>query len=187
MLFGMMAVGKTTVARRLGARLGRAVLDTDELVAARAGAPIRTIFAELGEAGFRELEREAVREVSERDDAIVAVGGGAVLDETNVEILRRNGVLVHLAAPAEVINARLATSTAVGSRPLLAGGDVRETVDRLLLARVPHYRTVADHEVDATGRAAEVVQRVLEVAARRGDVLSEAEFAATGIGEGGRR
>jgi shikimate kinase len=160
-LFGMMAVGKSTVARRVGARLGRDVLDTDDEVEHLAGTSILGVFAEHGEERFRELEREAVRQVAERDDAVVAVGGGAVLDDRNVAALRRHSVLVHLTVPPEVLNARLATSTATDSRPLLTGQDLRRTIDLLLAERGPRYTEVADHEVDADASPAAVAARVL--------------------------
>src|SRR4249920_2152552 len=95
-LTGFMGTGKSEVGRRLAKRLGRAFVDTDQLVEARAGKTIAAIFAEDGEAAFRVLERDAVDTAAARGEAVIAVGGGAVLDAANVARLRAAGVLVCL-------------------------------------------------------------------------------------------
>src|SRR5258708_15535159 len=91
-LTGFMCTGKSEVGRRLAARLGRVFVDTDQLVEREAGKSVAAIFADDGEPAFRARERDAVATAAARRDAVIAVGGGAVLDATNVARLRRAGV-----------------------------------------------------------------------------------------------
>ena len=159
-LTGFMCTGKSEVGRRLAKRLGRPFVDTDQLVEARAGKTVAAIFGEDGEAAFRALEREAVVAATARADAVIAVGGGAVLDPVNVERLRATGVIVCLSADTDTILRRVGD---VARRPLLAGGDPRGTVERLLAERGPAYQRVADVTVDTSDRkVGEVVESVRE-------------------------
>jgi shikimate kinase len=156
-LMGFMGTGKSEVGRRLAQRLGRAFVDTDRLVEARAGKRIATIFAEDGEPAFRTLERAAVAEAAGRGGPVVAVGGGAVLDPENVRCLRAAGVLVYLTARPEIIMGRVGDGS---KRPLLQG-DPRAAVARLLAERGPVYAAAADITVDTSGRTAgEVVGEI---------------------------
>lgn len=166
MLMGFMGTGKSEVGRRLAQRLGRAFVDTDEWIEARAGKRIAAIFNEEGEAAFRRLEREAVAAAANRGDAVIAVGGGAVLDPENVRRLREGGVLVHLTARPEVVLRRIGDGA---SRPLLRD-DPEAAVARLLAEREPAYAAAADVVVDTSEHDAEQVveeiQRALASAER---------------------
>jgi len=163
-LTGFMGTGKTEVGSRLAIRLGRAFIDTDELVERRAGKTIARIFADSGEAAFRAFEREAIAEAAERTGAVIAVGGGAVLDPTNVERLRAAGVLVCLTARPETILQRVGD---VARRPLLAGEDPRASIDRLLAERRAAYEAAADLTVDTSDRSVdEVVVEIQQSVAR---------------------
>ena len=156
-LMGFMGTGKSEVGRRLAQRLGRAFVDTDQLVEERAGKRVAAIFAEDGEAVFRTLEREAVADAVARGGAIVSVGGGAVLDPENVRRLRAAGTLVYLTARPEIILRRIGDAT---SRPLLKD-DPHAAVSRLLAERGPVYAAAADVTVDTSERsAAEVVEEI---------------------------
>ncbi len=162
-LMGFMGTGKSEVGRRLAHRLGRAFVDTDQLVEERAGKRVAAIFAEDGEAAFRALERDAVAEAAGRGAAVVAVGGGAVLDPENVRRLREAGTLVYLTARPEIILRRVGDAS---SRPLLKD-DPHATVSRLLAERGPVYAAVADVTVDTSERtAAEVVEEIQVALAR---------------------
>lgn len=170
-LVGMMGVGKSTVGAILAERLARPLVETDALVEGEAGRRISEIFAEEGEAGFRERERRAVKGAASRGGQVVSAGGGAVLDDRNVAELRRHGVLVLLDAPADVLATRLETAS---DRPLLDDEPPRR-LHALLDERAPAYREVADHTVDATAGPEAVVADILSWAAGRGDVLSDDE------------
>jgi shikimate kinase len=170
-LMGFMGTGKSEVGRRLARRLGRAFVDTDALVAERAGKPVPAIFADDGEAAFRVLEREAIAGLGERPGAVIAVGGGAVLAAENVRRLREIGVLVHLTARPETVLERVGD---VADRPVLAGGaraaggDARAAIARLLEARRPAYEAAADLTVDTSDRSVdEVVEEIRRLVAGR--------------------
>ena len=138
-LTGFMGVGKTRVGRILAQQLGRCFLDTDRMIEQRAGKSIAEIFADEGEAHFRQLERACVLEACQRPDAVVALGGGAITRADNVEAVRRTGVLVCLKADVETIFARVRRRS---NRPLLAGLDPqaqRAKIESLLRERAPFY------------------------------------------------
>jgi len=163
-LTGFMGTGKSEVGRRLATRLGRAFVDTDQLVERETGKSVAAIFADDGEAAFRAHERDAVTTAAARRDAVIAVGGGAVLDAANRARLREAGVVVCLTASAETILRRVGETT---QRPLLAGGEPRAAIERLLADRRPSYDAVADLTVDTTDRRPEdVVEEICERVAR---------------------
>lgn len=171
----MMGAGKSTLARLVADRLGRKVVETDRVVEGLAGRPIPEIFRQDGEGAFRDLERRAVAEVARHHDRVIALGGGAVLDRTNVDRLRESAVLVYLDAPAAVLADRLA-GTEGGSRPLLDGADdLQGRITELLARRAPRYAAVADHTVDASGTPEEVIGAVLLWARDQADVLGPDE------------
>ena len=95
-LCGMMGCGKTTCANLLGGKLGRQVVDTDDLVVKKAGMSISELFAAQGETAMRDLETEVARELSRRSDLIIATGGGRPLREENRQLLRDTGIVVFL-------------------------------------------------------------------------------------------
>src|SRR6185295_15197346 len=97
-LTGLRGSGKSTVGRILAERLGWEFRDTDEVVQAFAGMTIRELFEQRGEGEFRKLECAAVKECASCDRTVIATGGGAILDATNVVALRLRGYVVHLTA-----------------------------------------------------------------------------------------
>ncbi len=164
-LMGFMGTGKSEVGRRLAQRLGRAFVDTDQLVEERAGKRVAAVFADDGEPAFRALERDAVVDAVGRGGTVVAVGGGAVLDPENVRRLRDAGVLVHLTARPEAILKRVGDAA---SRPLLRD-DPRATVTRLLAERGPMYAAAADVTVDTSDRSADEVVEEIQQALSHSD------------------
>lgn len=156
-LIGLRATGKSTVGRLLAARLGVPFHDADAVLEARSGRPIRDIFANEGEAHFRDLEELVLRDLSAAGPAIIATGGGVVLREANRERLRATGKVVWLTADIDTMLARLdADPTSAGRRPDLAGGG-RAEIEGLLQARAPLYHSCADRTIDTTGRSPEAV------------------------------
>ncbi|MCC5949698.1 MAG: shikimate kinase [Nitriliruptoraceae bacterium] len=170
-LVGMMGVGKSTVAARVADRLGRRLADTDEEIRTWTGRSIPELFAAHGEAGFRELERRVVEELSMFHDLVIALGGGAVLRDDNVASLLLTGAIVHLDAPPEVLVERLTGDT---DRPLLAG-DLDEQVRATHAARDARYRQVSDATIDAARPHLEVAEDVIAWALHSGDVLTPSE------------
>jgi shikimate kinase len=160
-LTGFMATGKTEVGRRLARRLGRPFVDLDGLVEARAGKSVAEIFSAEGEERFRELERAAVKEACGVPDAVIATGGGTLVDLDNRRLLAAAGPIICLSAPAEEILRRVGDPA---SRPLLAsrngGVDQLARIRALLDARAPIY-ALATHAVDTAGVDVDtVVERV---------------------------
>jgi len=160
-LVGFMGTGKSTIGRRCARALSFRFVDTDMLVERRAGTSIVRIFAQQGEAAFRAMEREAVRESAARVHVVIATGGGVVLDAENVRLLRQSGIVVWLQVSPEEI-ARRCRNTA--TRPLLAEAEnPLERIRRMLEVRVPYYEAAADAVVETTGVThREAALRVLE-------------------------
>ena len=156
-LTGFMATGKTEVGRRLARLLGWPFVDTDALVEAAAGRTVAEIFAADGEPRFRELERAAVEQACAVPEAVIATGGGALLDPQNRRRLAAAGPIVCLSARPEDILARIGD---VSTRPLLAngngGGDRLARIRGLLAERAPAY-AIATHAVDTSGLTVEQV------------------------------
>jgi shikimate kinase len=158
---GFMATGKTEVGRRLARRLGRPFVDVDGLVEAAAGRSVKDIFAADGEAVFRALERDAVARACDVAGAVIATGGGTLLDPENRRRLAAAGPVICLSASPEEILRRVGDAS---SRPLLANGKGPE--DRLarirgLLGERAQAYAVATHRVDTSGLTPdEVVTRV---------------------------
>jgi shikimate kinase len=154
-----MGAGKSTVAAIVAERLGAAAVDTDALVEAAAGRTVAEVFAALGEAGFRALERAAVLEAL-AGDAVVSLGGGAVLDPATRADLAAVPV-VALAVSWRCAAPRIGDAA---SRPLLTG-DPRARWRAVHAAREGLYREVADVVVDtddrSPGEAAAAVLRAL--------------------------
>jgi len=157
-LVGMMGAGKSTIGPLVAGRLGRRFVDTDALVEDEAGATVGQVFATQGEPAFRAIERAVVAEAGGTGPpAVVAVGGGAVLDERNCEVMRRGRAVVWLRARPATLAARVDDGPV---RPLLAepGGAGPEAVlERLSAERAPRYATLATMTVDVDGRTPEDV------------------------------
>jgi shikimate kinase len=152
-LTGFMATGKSVVARSLARRLGWRLIDCDAEIALRAGKPVPEIFRDCGEEHFRALERETIKMIAEERQvcphcgqprpAIVATGGGAIVDSRNYEALTSAGVIVCLTARPEVIARRIGSSGK--SRPMLtqAGVPIRARIAELLEERREAYARAA--------------------------------------------
>jgi shikimate kinase len=151
-LVGPMGAGKTTVAGLLAERWGTTVRDTDRDVETTAGKEISEIFVDDGEERFRVLERAAVLEALEDHDGVLALGGGAVLDEQTRSALADHTVVFLSVGLADAVKR---VGLGVG-RPLLLG-NVRSRIKALLDERLPVYRGVATHTVDTDGRTPDEV------------------------------
>ena len=152
-LVGFMGTGKTSVGQRLSEQLKMPLIDTDEVVERDSGMRIADIFAQYGEPYFRELESAAVRLVSGLDNHVISTGGGVVLRVSNLEALKRNGVVFCLTATPEEIWRRVGHET---HRPLLQTPDPLGKIRQMLAERAPYYAR-ADYEIQTTGLSVEAI------------------------------
>lgn len=142
-LIGYRGSGKTTLGRRLAEVLEWSFVDADEELESRYGTTIRDIFAAEGEPGFRDKEEAVLAELGQREDCVIATGGGVVLRPINRERLR-SGFRVWVTAEAETIWRRVsADPTTASRRPNLTVGGLEE-IAQLLAEREPLYRQCAD-------------------------------------------
>lgn len=149
-LVGSRCTGKTTVGRLLAARLGWDSIDADDVVESNAGKSVARIFADEGEARFREWEADAIRQLCGRERIVIATGGGAILRQETRKLLQQSCHVVWLTASPETIAKRMtADPETLARRPSLTGAGVTEEVAAVLAAREPFYREVA-HLVVAT-------------------------------------
>jgi shikimate kinase len=140
-LVGLMGAGKTTIGKLLAKRLHKTFIDCDHELERRTGVKIPLIFELEGEAGFREREVALIQELSQREDVVLATGGGAVLRPENRAALAQNGTVVYLNARVEDLYARTKHDK---NRPLLQTADPQAKLDELYRQRDPLYREIAD-------------------------------------------
>jgi shikimate kinase len=174
-LTGFMATGKSTVARHLARRLRWRLIDCDAEISARAGKPVHQIFRDSGEEHFRALERSVIAEITsdrrrcaqcgQPRPAVVATGGGAIVDPQNYAALRDCGVIICLSARPDVIARRIASS--VKARPMLSHGGtpVKQRIAELMETRREAYAR-ATLTIDTSERTVEqVVDAILQALA----------------------
>jgi len=166
-LIGYRGCGKSTVGKLLAERLRWEFVDADAEIERRAGRTIRRIFDEAGEAEFRRLERDVMAELLRRENAVIAAGGGAVLDERTRDDLRESGPVVWLRAGVETLLERIEADPTTGQRrPDLTPGGGRREVEELLAVRGPIYARCATFVVDAdTLTAAEIAEQIISAVA----------------------
>lgn len=138
-LTGFMGAGKSTVGALLAQRLGWDFLDADAAIEARAGKSVAAIFADDGEAAFRTLEAEAIRDHAQRECLVLALGGGALEAASTREFLAglNGAAVIFLDAPLEVLVTRCLVQPNAAERPVLAD---HEGLRRRFEARLPFYR-----------------------------------------------
>ena len=151
-LIGMPGSGKSTVGEILAKRLGRRLVDTDELIVERIGMSIKDFFALKGEVEFRRIEQEVVGSIADEGSLVISTGGGAVLCEENNKNLRRNGRIFFIDRPLEAI-------MPTESRPLSSD---RSALEKRYLERYPIYCSVCDTRIDASCDAEAVAIKILE-------------------------
>lgn len=152
-LVGMMGVGKSSVGRRLGARLAIPFVDADSEIEKAAGMAIADIFARHGEADFRNGEARVIARLLEGGPQVMATGGGAVMNPDTRAAIKAKGVSVWLKADFDVLLRRI--SKRKNERPLLQTGDPAATLRALLAEREPTYALsdIAVHSRDVSHEA----------------------------------
>ncbi len=161
-LVGMMGAGKTTVGRRLAARLGRHFVDSDEEVEKAAGMTIEDIFATHGETDFRAGEVRVIARLLKDHDLVLGTGGGAFINAETRALVKQSAVSVWIKADFELLFARVQRRS---NRPLLKTANPRQTLMDLIDKRYPVYAeadvTVVSSDVPQDQVAGEVIEAVL--------------------------
>lgn len=151
-LVGPRACGKTTVGRALAQRLNLPFADTDHYILKNTGSTVAQIVATEGWPEFRLRESEALRTIAANhpQGAVIATGGGMVLDAQNRSFMREQGHVFYLSAPVEALVARLSSNPLATQRPSLTGGDIADEIRQVLAERLPLYKQTAHHLLDAS-------------------------------------
>jgi shikimate kinase len=159
-LIGLMGAGKTTVGRKLAARLSLEFIDSDHELEARCGVPVATIFAVEGEESFRDREVKVIDELTQRTGIVLATGGGVVLRAENREHLRARGTVIYLHAEPLALYHRTKHDR---GRPLLQTADPLAKLHELYAQRHPLYAETA-HLTFNTGKPSvrELVDVIVE-------------------------
>ncbi len=161
-LIGCRGSGKSTVGRLLAEQLGRAHIDTDQLIEDRLNRSIADIFEHDGEPFFRKVESEIIESLAPAQPAVISVGGGAVEDEPNRKRLCELGFVVWLTASVEELHRRTtADRESEASRPALTGADPLTEIRNTLAARSAHYEGLADRQIDTTNTPAHTVAKMI--------------------------
>jgi len=172
-LVGPMGAGKSSIGRRLAARLGLPFIDMDTEIEARAGTRVATIFELEGEAGFRAREREMLDDVLRASSQVIAAGGGVVLADDNRRALRERAFVVCLDITVDGQLERLARDR---TRPLLQRDDREAVLRDLAVARAAYYAEVADLRFSTDGLKAEeaaiALARIVDAQWRRSEAAA---------------
>ena len=156
-LVGLMGVGKTSVGKRLAARLGLPFRDADAEIEAAAGMSVAEIFERSGEEAFRAGERKVIARLLGEPVHVLATGGGAFMNDETRKLIAERGLSIWLKAELDELVKRVARR---GHRPLLKQGDPRDILERLMAERYPTYAE-AEIAVSSAGSAEETTERVL--------------------------
>ena len=164
-----MAVGKSAVGRHLAKRLQRRFVDLDRLIERAEGKKIAEIFANQGEAYFRQLEKRTLADVLRKNGQVISTGGGIVMDDENLALLKGETTLIGLKASTATLLSRVENGS---KRPLLKGADRRKRVEELLRQRESRYAEA--HFIIDTDHLTlvQVVDRIIDRLARKDDHAS---------------
>ena len=157
-----MGAGKTTIGKKLANALKYEFIDTDEWIEKEQGRKISDIFAEDGEAVFRDMETDLLKRLQGREEKFVlSIGGGMPVREENRALLRNLGIVIYLKTSKEEIIRRVSGNK---NRPLLQGGDLEEKVTNLMNAREQIYVETAHVEVITDRKnPSEVVENIMSI------------------------
>ncbi len=145
-LVGFMGTGKSAVGRELAKKKKWHFVDLDELIELKEKRAIADIFAKEGEPYFRKIESKVLKEVSKEKGFVIGCGGGIVINEENIKIMKASGTIICLSAKPEVILKRVSGAT---HRPLLNVENPKEKIELLLKLRSPYYAK-ADKTIDTS-------------------------------------
>jgi len=157
-LVGYRCTGKTSVGKQVSVRLGIPFYDTDELIQGHVGKTVKEIVDDKGWDAFRAAERTIIKQLPSFADAVIAVGGGAVMDAENREVLQGSGFCIWLTADLKTIIERIRNDKAsTAQRPPLSDDSLERETAEIIEARRPVYQELADCTVDTAGKEIDAV------------------------------
>lgn len=164
-LVGYRSTGKSTVGKKLAARLNMGFVDIDDLIEKRHGISISDMVESHGWDHFRAIEKRTVKEISRHDNLVIAPGGGAILDPENVTSLKKKGLLIWLKADEQVILKRMEEDSQTHSqRPTLTGKGTLEELKEVMADREPFYEKASEAQVDTSNLSVEaVLENILSI------------------------
>ena len=156
-----MGSGKTTLGKILSKKLDKHFYDSDQVIEEKLGVDVPMIFEYEGEAGFREREKDILRELVNKQNIVLATGGGIILSESNRELLAKNGIVIYLKSNQKDLVLRMKNDK---TRPLLKNGNVELIIKKLCQEREPLYEEIADFKVVTKNkRIYEVVNEIVRI------------------------
>lgn len=161
-LVGPMGAGKSTIGKKLSQKLNAPFIDMDIVIVEQAKTDIPTIFAQYGEAYFRDLEHQCLAQILEeyKDQTVVIAGGGGIAQrKDNAQLIKDNTCCLYLNLPVEIQYQRVKGDP---NRPMLKGGDERERLNALYQNRHPQFVAIAKATIDASLSKSKVVANCLE-------------------------
>lgn len=166
-LIGYRGTGKTTIGKLVAQMTGFSFIDTDQRIEKKVGTSIRKFVEKEGWGAFRTIEQALLFDLAETDNAVIATGGGMILDPANRAFLRENGMVFRLRADMETLISRIqADPVSDGSRPPLTGREPESEIKTVCAEREPFYSQTAHHQIDTTDQtpqqAAGIIKRRIE-------------------------
>ena len=159
-LIGFMGAGKSTVGAKLSEKLGATLIEMDQVIVEQHDMEISDIFDEYGENYFRRLETGLLQDLQGKKNLVVSTGGGVVLRDENIALMRENGYVVYLTAKPEIIYERVKDKK---ERPLLNENMSVEYIEEMLSDRKEYYRSAAHIKVSTNNKSIdEIVEEICE-------------------------
>ena len=160
-LIGLMGSGKTTLGKILSKKLDKQFYDSDHVIEEKLGVDVPMIFKYEGEAGFREREKDSLKELVSKKNIVLATGGGIILSKSNRDLLSENGIVIYLKSNQKDLIKRMKNDK---TRPLLKNGNIEEIIKKLCKEREPLYEEIADFEIMTKNkRIHEVVNEIITI------------------------
>ena len=160
-LIGLMGSGKTTLGKILSKKLDKHFYDSDQVIEEKLGVNVPMIFEYEGEAGFREREKDILKDLVSKQNIVLATGGGIILSESNRDLLAKNGIVIYLKSNQKDLISRMKNDK---TRPLLKKGNVELIIKKLCQEREPLYEEIADFKIATKNkRIYEVVNEIIRV------------------------
>ena len=167
-LVGYRCTGKTSVGKFLAEDLGFRFVDADAMLVEAAGKTIADVVAEGGWPLFRQLEKETLRRICSETRQVVATGGGVILDPDNIAVMKENGIVIWLKAPADIICERMPQDPATtASRPPLTDKDLMAEIRETLAQRMPLYQGAMHFSVDTEEKPVSIISREISALLRQ--------------------